>query len=657
MNKRYILSGLIIGSLSLAASAQRADLPHARTNAQLSMSIPGVDAPVLGGERGGSIVWSEDFSNGLAGNNPSGAWTRSGPHGTVWTVNTISPRGGYTNANEIITSTTASNGFAKFASDSANSSWSNGTPTALPTAQFTDWDGSLVSPIIDLSFTPQVELVFQQRSRWCCGDSPFFLEISTDGGNSWPTVILANEGLPINQGAPGTGTTSAVTETRRFSLFPFISDNASNVRFRFHHNGPEAGTSHYYWQIDDIRIELLPEYETRMNFAYTSTTGTGEEYGRIPFTQLPSVMNIGAEVLNYGSALQTNVAVECVVRNASDEVVFTQTTTIGDLASGATAISDDFVNLPFLGLGRYEATFTIQSDQSDFEGSPNDNSLKRNFEITLDQYSIDALGNHPTGTELRAQLGTSSFADNSSLIVLSMYDIFTSTEALSATIMLGTNTRAGNGATIEVFMLDTADFFATPANVSSPINGIGSDIVTVTAAHVTAGRVTIPFEQPIPLGPGAYYVCARISGSGTTGSTTDPEVFIVDDNTVPQPGLSSMIYIPIDINPDGTEGQRRYGNGNASGIRLNITPAVSVEERTKEASVSVFPNPTNGLLNIVSDAQGVSIVEVIDLLGANVLTTSFNGRTMVDLSGLAQGLYNVRVSNGGQSKVERIALH
>lgn len=655
MNKRYLLSGLFVGSLALVTSAQRADRP-APQKIQLAPSVEGAhDSSTSGLRGGGEIVWSEDFSNGFAGNNPSGPWTTSGANGNIWTINTNSPRGGYTNANEQITSTTAANGFAKFASDSANSSWSNGTPTALPVNQFVNWDGSLVSPVIDLSLTPQVELVYEQRSRWCCGDSPFQLEISTDGGNTWPTVFLANEGLPINQGAPGTGTTSAVTETRRFSLSAAIASNPSTVQFRFHHNG-EAGTSHYYWQLDDISIQVLPDFEMRMNYAYTSTTGTGEEFGRIPASQLPSVMNIGAEVLNYGGATQTNVAVECVVRDEDDNIVFSQTTNVGELTTGTSAVSDDFVNLPFLDLGRYEATFSIVSDQLQFDEVLEDNSLTRNFEVTSDVYSIDALGNHPAGTEQRAQLGTSSFTDNPTFDVLSMYNIFAPTQALSATIIFGTNTRAGAAATIEVFMLDTADVLNQPSNVNSPIDGVGSDLRTIVQTDVTAGRVTIPFEQPISLQPGAYYVCARISGSGTTAAT-DAEVFIADDNTVPQPGATSMIYLPIDFNDDGTEGPHLYSNGNASAIRLNVTPTVGVEEQERTAMVSMFPNPTNGQLNILSDVAGVMAVEVIDMLGATVHLSSFNGRTTVDLTGLASGVYTVRVSNGEHTKVERINLH
>ncbi|HOY28867.1 MAG TPA: T9SS type A sorting domain-containing protein, partial [Flavobacteriales bacterium] len=487
-------------------------------------------------------------------------------------------------------------------------------------------------------------------------DSPFLLEISTDGGATWPTVILANEGLPRNQGAPGTNTPNATTETRRFSLYPYIADAPGNVRFRFHHNGQEAGSSHYYWQIDDVRIETLPEYEVRMNYAYTSTTGTGEEYGRIPISQFPPIMNIGAEVLNYGSAPQTNVSVQCIIRDASNTEVFEETILVGELATSASSVADAFVNLPGLGFGVYEATFTILSDQIDLDLDVTNNSLKRQFEISPEQYSIDALGMHPTGTEVQEQLGTSSFTNNATINVLTMYEITAATQAQSVTVILGSNSRAGSAATIEVFMLDTADVLGTPSNISSPINGIGSEPVSLTASNISDRGVTIPFEAPINLAPGAYYVCARISGSGTT-TASDAEVFIADDNTVPQPGLSSMIYLPVDFNDDGTEGPHLYSNGNASAVRLNVSPIVSVDEVSTSPAITVFPNPTNGLLNIASDAQGVSIVEVIDLVGANVRTTSFKGSTVVDLSGLAQGLYNVRVSNGAHSKVERITLH
>lgn len=648
MKTRFTLLGLLIGSLYTVATAQRAVSRYDQIKAYPTVSSLSAHEDAAPAPRGGgSVIWSEDFSNGLAGNNPSGPWTADGVNGNIWKVGTTAPLGAYTPTNQRIQSTTFANGFAKFASDSANCTWSGNTPTALPVAQFTDWEGSLVSPVIDLSVAPFVEVVFEQRSRFCCGTTPFFFEVSTDG-TTW-TAFQANEGLAINQDP-------TFTETRRFNISSIIAESPSTVQIRFHHNS-EAGTSHYYWQVDDITIQALPEYEMRMNYGYTSTTGTGEEYGRIPATQLPSTMNIGAEVLNYGSATQTNVAVECIIRDDNDNTVLTQNTTIGELASGAIAISDDNVNLPFLDLGRYEATFRIVSDDIDQEGDTTDNTRLRHFEVTSSQYSFDALGNHPAGTEVRAQLGTASFEDNATLNVMTLYYINTPTQALSATVVLGSQTRAGAGAEIEVFMLDTADVLATPSNITQPIDGVTSEIVEITAADVTAGQITVPFEQAIDLQPGAYFLCARVNGSGTTASTTDAEVYVADDATVPQPGIGSMIYLPVDFNDDGTEGRHLYSNGTASAVRLNITPAVGVEESDDLSGISMFPNPTKGLVTINTTGKGRMDLEVLDVLGATVRTTSFAGTTTIDLSGLAQGVYSVRVSDGVNMTVQRITLN
>ena len=160
-------------------------------------------------------MWSEDFSQGFAGNNPSGAWTVDGPNGDIWRINSNGPKGAYTPASERIQSTTYTNGFAKFASDSANCTWNGTTATALPESQFTSWEASLVSPVIDLSLSPWAEVVFQQRSRFCCGTSPFFFEVTCDGGANW-TVFESNEGLAINQDP-------TFTETRRFNIAAAIA--------------------------------------------------------------------------------------------------------------------------------------------------------------------------------------------------------------------------------------------------------------------------------------------------------------------------------------------------------------------------------------------------------------------------------------------------
>lgn len=629
----------LLALTSTVAVAQQVDrLAHRASITQLQPTTPTRPqvGPVEGASRGGGgIVWSEDFSNGLAGTNPSGAWTTD--VGDIWRIGTTAPTGFYTPSNQRIQSTTFANGFAKFASDSANCTWSGNTPTNLPPAEFISWEGSLYSPVIDLSATPFVEIEFQQRSRFCCGTSPFFLDISTDGGATWTTTYQANAGLDTNQDP-------TVTETRQFNISGAIEADPSNVRFRFHHNSA-AATSHYYWQVDDIAIQTLPDYEMVMNYAYTSTTGLGEEYGRIPSTQLPGTMNVGAELYNYGALDQTNVTLNCSVTNDIGTEVFASETIVGNLPAGDSLVTDEDVALPALPLGRYTATFTYNSDQFDLDLDPDNNSRVRTFEVTDFIYSLDYLGGHPDGTETVASAGSGSFDGNTENVkLLNMY--FINTTMTATGIQLGIASTSDPGSSIIVSLLDTADVLATPAEVSQPLTE--SEVHTLTQAEINAGVVNIPFFEAYELTPGAYYAVASLYSDG------DNAVSILDDTTVPQPGLASALWIPN----DPPSNQRFYGgNGTAWAVRLVSSPTIGLQENADLQGVTLFPNPTNGALRITTDRSENFTAEVLNVLGERVLTALFFGNTSMDLSDLADGVYSVRISNGTSTNVQRVTLN
>jgi len=644
----YPAFGILALLTTTRLTAQQADRPAARAGmSQLCASItehPGLRPVESVSRGGGAVVWSEDFSNGFAGSNPSGAWSVEGESGDIWRVNANAPRGAYTQVAERIASTTFANGFAKFASDSANCIWNGSTPTALDPAQFIAWDGSIVSPIIDLSATPNVELEFQQRSRYCCGNSPFFLEVSSDGGATWPTVIVANEGLPLNQGAPGTNTPPTTTETRTFNISGAIAEDPSNARFRFHHNG-DANSSHYYWQVDDINISTLPDYEMVMNYAYTSTTGLGEEYGRIPMSQLPPTMNVGAELYNYGAQEQTNVVLTCSVTDESDIVVFTSESVPETIVSGDSLVIDENPALPALATGKYTATFTWTSDQVDLDLNPANNSKVRTFEITDHIYSLDNLGGHPSGTQTTTQVGSASFADNTANVkLLNMYYINSTMTATGIQIALGSSSDVGS--TIIVSLLDTVDVLGTPAVVNQAL--AESEPHVVTQSEITAGVVNIPFFETYELTPGAYYAVASLYSDG------DNAVYIVDDTTVPQPGLASALWIPF----DPPSNQNFYGgNGTAWAVRLVSDPTIGLQENEELEGVTLFPNPTNGALRITTGRNENFTAEVLNVLGERVMNERFFGNTTMDLGTLADGVYSVRISNGTSTTVQRVTLN
>ena len=64
-----------------------------------------------------------------------------------------------------------------------------------------------------------------------------------------------------------------------------------------------------------------------------------------------------------------------------------------------------------------------------------------------------------------------------------------------------------------------------------------------------------------------------------------------------------------------------------------------VEE--KEEGFAIYPNPTNGLLNI--EGQGTMHISISNLLGQKVLELNAEGNSSIDLSGYGQGIYLVRI--------------
>ena len=74
------------------------------------------------------------------------------------------------------------------------------------------------------------------------------------------------------------------------------------------------------------------------------------------------------------------------------------------------------------------------------------------------------------------------------------------------------------------------------------------------------------------------------------------------------------------------------------------------------ANLALFPNPTTGLVNIAS-AVPVEAVEVYDLQGRRVASKQyFDGSVAVDLSGLEQGSYILRVKTNEGWKVQTVVL-
>jgi hypothetical protein len=69
----------------------------------------------------------------------------------------------------------------------------------------------------------------------------------------------------------------------------------------------------------------------------------------------------------------------------------------------------------------------------------------------------------------------------------------------------------------------------------------------------------------------------------------------------------------------------------------------------------MFPNPTDGLVQVVVDQPQTVDITVMNALGEVVSTGRFTGRTIVDLTPYASGIYTIRVTDGTASTTQRVA--
>ena len=143
------------------------------------------------------------------------------------------------------------------------------------------------------------------------------------------------------------------------------------------------------------------------------------------------------------------------------------------------------------------------------------------------------------------------------LVCATMYPFLNNDTINSVKAYITSNTVAD--AEVILYIIDSIGF--TSGNFGSAI--FTSDLYLVTPNDVANGYIDIPvgfqngniFES-LPVVAGNYYAALNLySGGGTF------DIGIIDDATVPQPGMSSAIWYPLD---------QAYSNGNSFAIRLNF---------------------------------------------------------------------------------------
>jgi subtilisin-like proprotein convertase family protein/predicted secreted protein len=220
------------------------------------------------------------------------------------------------------------------------------------------------------------------------------------------------------------------------------------------------------------------------------------------------------------------------------------------------------------------------------------------------------------------------------------------------------------------FIADVANSSASvPLTITGGYN-IGDINVNLNITHTYIQDMTITLEGPISIGSPIITLFQE-----TCGDNDDIDCILDDDGGAPQcsgiPSISGNIA-PIDslsslnsLPADGvwTLHVNDPWNGDGGTINLfsidlcRITPSLSVNNTILE-TVSVFPNPTKGMLNIViPNNSEKTIITLFDLQGREILKNQTNQiTTSFSIDNLEDGMYLVTIENEKGSVTKKITL-
>ena len=582
------------------------------------------------------VIWSEDFGGGFpsgwnsytvntgagnsgasAGNTATAPWKHSmvGSWG-YW--NSVGTSGGNpTGPATAINSTTSANGFLISDIDSANH-W-NGNSGASSGSSYHFIESYFTTSSIDLSGYANVSLEFEHSFR-LNNSIDLTVSISTDSIN-WTSYNL--QGNATNN--------QASADPEYLSLN--ISAVAGNSATAYVKVGWNARV--YFWMLDDMKIVETPDNkidlsETSFGGWYTTptTNGFGLEYTLIPMKQIiANPYTFEGEVTNLGALNQT-AHINVNVLDESSSSVFT-------------TISADSILFPqdtmiFVGQNKFTPTSTGLYTFDTWASSVDtiSDTMSSFSAVTDNVYGRDN-GTMSSSYELGRSCG--------GMIVGSYFDVYDTDDLASLSVYMKDNSVPGALIYAMIYEIDASN---------DKIYLAQSDDYAITANDLN-NWTTISFDDEFSLVPGTY-----MAAIGSYASPIDTSVIAMAQYTYP-----TTCYIQKNGCLTGTQSFGSwYWLSRAPMIRMNFAVVSSIEENIFEGKISVYPNPTNGILNL--DMMGVTPseyqIKITNILGEIIYVSSENisgiYNDVIDLSSFSKGTYVIQIKNKESVFTDKIVI-
>jgi hypothetical protein len=557
-----------------------------------------------------SVLWYEDFANGLDGNNPSDtSWTISGADGALWLYDTDGSNGQYAGATPYtMESQSAGNGWMIFDADLSN--------PGIP-AQFVTRTGQLISPYIDLSNDTNVSIKFEHSFRWCCDeDQELKVGVSVDKGVTWENFVV-NENNVLNELA---------TTVEKSIVISEIAGGKDSVLIRFEWaKTTEFASSHYFWMIDDVKIIETPEYASLLSDNFVRFPS--EFFGATSYTNTPLVQ-AQATAYFFGGIIQ-NLGVNDL--DSARIIADIESEGFNSVSYGATLASQDrdtlYCNEGFTpsAIGEINGLVYGLDDNNISTDTANINFIVSEYEYARDR------------SDFNTSFGSYTINENGSEQIGNVFDIYADADIYS----------------IKVY-IDEATSVNAQAKVVMNSRTVGSTTITyedetniINVGQYRGQWVDFTFIDPYPAFAGQILL-PTVYADFSNGT----DLVVIGRSGLSNPG-ETMLQDIDGLQTNGDPGDWYYTT-NTPMIRLNFNPnalgPLSIDDN-ENIKFNIYPNPNNGIfsLQINGVENGDLLLNVNNVLGQEVYNETLQSVVSLTknlkLSHLEKGIYNITLTD------------
>ena len=170
-------------------------------------------------------------------------------------------------------------------------------------------------------------------------------------------------------------------------------------------------------------------------------------------------------------------------------------------------------------------------------------------------------------------------------------------------------------------------------------------IVHATPSAGDDGTFTVCLNEPFVLWNG---LTGNVDANGTWFNSMNEVLSTAQDTSGTIPGSFNYDYIV----------ESAYCANDTSNVLVIVdgTCDFTASIVENEMGISIYPNPTSGLINVAKMQQGLAEIELLDLNGKTLLHQAMDQSLSLDLTSYPKGLYLLKIHMNGVNFMERVIV-